>query len=202
MWISLARVMYSSLNLCHVHFCMLVFCLHFSLFSRQNSACVMCAFKFVLCAVCSRWLAASRLATRFARVARFASQAAKLAPVASFAKEAPKLSCQQVGNFLFLSTDCRRGTHPPLVLRSNFIITFNCRIKIKWPQKGVCRSFYRILRAFRGGPPPEGGQNSIEWSAYPFCGHFILILQLNVIIKFDRRTKGGWVPLLRSVELS
>ena len=75
MWISLACIMYSSFNLCHVHFCMLVFCLYFSLFSLWNSAFVMCAFKFVLCAVCSRWLAASRLAARFTRVARFASQA-------------------------------------------------------------------------------------------------------------------------------
>ena len=75
MWIFLARVMYSSLNLCDVHFCTFVFCLHFRLFSRWNLACDVYAFKLVLCAVCSRWLAASRLAARFARVARFVSQA-------------------------------------------------------------------------------------------------------------------------------
>ena len=92
-WISLAHVMYSSLNLCYVHCCMLVFCLDVSLFYRQNLACVMCAFKLVLCAVRSRWLAASRLAARFARVARFASQA--LSSRFARKKEAPKLSCQQ-----------------------------------------------------------------------------------------------------------
>ena len=60
----------------------------------------------------------------------------------------------------------------------------------------VCRSFYRILQAFRGDPP-EGGQNSVEWYAYPFCGHFILILQLN-IIKLTAELRGGTPSAIRS----
>ena len=48
----------------------------------------------------------------------------------------------------------------------------------------------------QGGSPLNA--RKVLWNDLhtPFCGHFILILQLNVIIKFDRRTKGGWVPLL------
>ena len=65
---------------------MLVFCSFFSLFSWKISACVMCKLKLVLCPVRSWWLAASRLAARFARVARFASQARS-------ARFAPKKSC-------------------------------------------------------------------------------------------------------------
>ena len=49
------------------------------------------------------------------------------------------------------------GTTPPptLSFTLKYIIVLNSKIKIICPQKGVCRTSYKILSlACRGGPPP------------------------------------------------
>ena len=60
-------------------------------------------------------------------------------------------------------------------------------MKIKWPQKGYADHSTEFCER-------EGGQNSIEWSAYSFRGHFILILQLNIVIKLTAELRVGGYP--------
>ena len=97
--------------------------------------------------------------------------------------------CSLVGYLFCVLPRIAEGVPAPLSSAVNFII-FNRRIKIKWPQKGYADHSTVFCPPSRGGP--ERSQNSAEWSAYPFCNHFILILQLNVIIKLARRTEGGY----------
>jgi len=70
MWIFLARVMCRSFNLCYVQFWCLCSVHCFAWFLGRFQLVLRAHFQLVLCAVCSQWLAASRLAIRFARVTR------------------------------------------------------------------------------------------------------------------------------------